>query len=285
MAKNLKLQQSEITTILQELEKKLKNSFLSGGRLDISERAKEDNRSADLVFTANAFAKMHSLVDKFTTEVGWHGLIKKIDAETYLVYDIMVYPHEVGGATITADYEDYSKWLDTLDDENFAALRFHGHSHVNMSVTPSSVDMDFREKTVSQMIHKPGDNVFYAFLIINKRGEVSAEVYDISSNALFSTADKSLTIHLMFDDETYSTDFIEEAKKIAVEPKPKYTVCSGYGSIGYGDYGGYTGYRIPQQPKNKKNEVRNIEKDDDYMPWSEDYGRGYGSYSIKDDYI
>ena len=116
--------------------------------------------------TASAYVKMASLIDKFESEVGWHGCVHKQE-HVYTIYDILTYPQAVTSSTVTCDDKDYGEWLiKELPDEIFNNLRFHGHSHVNMTTSPSSTDQALFDAFLKTS--KEGD--FYIFGIFNKRG-------------------------------------------------------------------------------------------------------------------
>lgn len=199
-------------------------------------KTKKDDRLCDVYFTPLAWAKVATLVAKYTTEVQWHGLTRRISETEFEIYDIIVPPHAVSGTTVISDDVEYCAWLNDLDDDTFYDLRAHGHSHVSMAVTPSGVDDKYREDLITQMPRpKDDEDAFYIFFIVNKSHAISAEVFDLKYNAHYSNAE--IVIDVLFDDGTFMGDFIDEAKKVAKVATPKYN--NGYG---YGGYNGYSGY-------------------------------------------
>jgi hypothetical protein len=120
------------------------------------------------------------------------------------IEDIFVYPQEVTGSTVSTDQEEYSKWLYGLDDETFGKIRLQSHSHVNMGVTPSSVDDRHREQILAQL----DPEMFYIFMIWNKSLSVHALIYDMQNNILYE--DKDVEVKLISDDGT--DEFLSEAK-------------------------------------------------------------------------
>ena len=127
--------------------------------------------------------------------------------ETMNIYieDIFVYPQEVTGSTVNTDQEEYTKWLYELDDEIFNKLRMQGHSHVNMSVSPSGVDDKHRQQILDQL----EQNMFYIFMIWNKSLSVHTLVYDMARNILYE--DDDVDIQLLCDDDT--VDFLADAQE------------------------------------------------------------------------
>lgn len=167
---------------------------------------------ATLKFADSAYIKMSALVHNFSTEIAWHGIAERLDNNEYIIKDIIVYPQEVTGATVQADEEKYQKWLIELDDDTFNNLRMQGHSHVNMSTTPSGVDDALYEELLAQL----SDEDFYIFLIWNKKGDKWINIYDMQKNILFET--KDITVEV----EALAEGFITEAKAL-VESRPVVT--------------------------------------------------------------
>lgn len=237
MAKPIYMTSTDVENICAELRNTL-SGLKCYGSVDIKRSFKSDDRVAMLYFTPIAWIKMTALVSRFETEVQWHGMVRRISENEFEIYDVLVPPHEVSGATVTSEYKPYIEWMDGLDDNTFNAVRFHGHSHVNMSVSPSSVDNKYRLDLVTQLPKPTGnDDVFYIFLIINKKHEWSAEIYDLTNNAFYGTDDIYMECCL---EGTDVDSFISDAKKVAVAR----TTYGGYGggnSYGGGSYGGSKG--------------------------------------------
>lgn len=214
MAKPIYVTENDINDIYEEIRETLAG-LKCYGKVEIKRSLKSDDRTAMLYFTPKAWIKMTALVSRFKTEVQWHGLVQRISEDEFEVYDILVPPHEVSGATVTSAYEPYIKWRDELDDDTFNAERFHGHSHVDMGVSPSTTDEKYRYDLVTQFQNPiEGEDLFYIFLIINKKHEWSAQIYDFTNNALYDTGD--IEMECYFEGESVD-EFITEAKKVAVE--------------------------------------------------------------------
>ncbi len=282
MAKPIYVPQDEATRIIEELRAQILNSKCYGS-IDIRQSFKSDDRCALLYFTPTAWIKMTSLVSEFSTEVQWHGLVKRLSECEFEIYDILVPPHTVTAATVTSDPEKYSNWINGLDDETFSDLRFHGHSHVNMTVSPSVTDTDYRKDVITQLPKPDANNdTFYIFLIINKSHDWSAEIYDLTYNALYSTTAKEIDMMVMLDDGDTVDNFVSEAKKVAVQTVSTYgstTYGGTYGGRSYGGiYGGsYSGAKATTPSaagngRSKKNDIKStsIRDDDDYYGVDED---------------
>ena len=192
MSKPIRITEDCYELIIEDLKKKLASGKMSGGVFNYSyDFAKKDGPKAKLCFTPDAYLKTISLVNHFGGEVGWHGVIERGEEENeFIVSDILVYPQLVTGSTVNTDQEEYQNWCQQVPDETFNKMHFHGHSHVNFSVSPSTVDMEHRNKIVSQL----GENDFYVFAITNKKGDWSVAIYDMPANKLFETEDVDILV-------------------------------------------------------------------------------------------
>ena len=208
MAKIIKLTPENIEQARKEFEESLANLKLSDGKISFTKSFSSIERKATIYFTELAWLKMQTLVREFDKEVAWHGVaIRGEDPEKdeYFITDILVYPQNVTGATVTTVQEEYEEWLNGLEDDVFNNLRMQGHSHVNMGTTPSGVDNTLYESILGQL----KSSMFYIFMIWNKKGDKTIKLYDMAKNVLFETADCSIEI---LDDGTGTEAFLKDAK-------------------------------------------------------------------------
>ena len=140
-----------------------------------------------IILSLQAYMKMKKIIDKVDKECAWHGCVTR-DGNVYRIDDIEIYPQTVTGATVEADEEKYPLWILQHTDEQINTMRFQGHSHVNMAVSPSGVDLDFYDKLTEQV------KDFYIFIIQNKKGEYNLRLIDKESG-------------LLYEDLTYEIDY------------------------------------------------------------------------------
>lgn len=135
-----------------------------------------------IYITTEAFAKMRKLVDDTSTEIGWYGTVTKMPQldEIYIIEDIIIYPQKVTGATCEQDEDKMFEFEMSLTNEQVNMKRFHGHSHVNMGVTPSGVDENFYQDILTQV------NDYFIIAITNKRNEYTVRFYDVQNNILYT---------------------------------------------------------------------------------------------------
>lgn len=258
MSKIIKVTSEYLDEVRKDFEEALSSGKFSDGKITFTKTIGTVNRKATVFFTRDAWSKMQALVSNFDKEVAWHGVATRGEddgKDEYFITDILVYPQEVTGATVNTDQEKYEMWLMNHDDDVFNNIRMQGHSHVNMGVTPSSVDTSFYDRILEQL----DDTMFYIFMIWNKKQEKTIKIYDLEKNILFDTADVTVE-QLPGDDDTLDMSHLsEEEQKAVAEFLTKYRENKRTESFikdakdmvkdktykpttGYGAYGGYSGY-------------------------------------------
>lgn len=286
IAEFLRSAQAQLLVESRNLKKrKFQNDQADGVTLNFKLKEVKDDRKATIMFSAQAYMKIFALVHTYSTEVEWHGVVERTAADAFYIKDVLIFPHKVTGATVISDQTEYEKWLDTLDNDTFNALRFHGHSHVNMGVTPSGVDMTYRHNILNNFgTPSATSDLFYIFLIFNKKGDISGEIYDLQNNALYSKSTNTDEINIVVEDCDWLTDFLDEAKRVVTE---SYSYNNtGFGSGGYnggnygGSYGATTTPKTNSPKRGAKAEARqgSLLDDNDPDPMDDEYYAGvYGS--------
>ena len=278
MSKLLRITPEVREEITREMNEKLNSTqYLNGGLFSFTKAFSRTER-ATITFTQEAWSKMTMLVQNFSTEVAWHGLTRRGEAPNeYVIYDILVYPQEVTGANVVTDEKLYPDWVNALDDEPFNDLRMQGHSHVNMGVSPSTTDIENQQKIINQL----EGEMFYIFMIWNKRYEKYIKILDLKSNLLFETADVDLKTDGNF------LEFLAEAQKMVVQKSYAYNFpakqTKGAGVITTPvtakDNAGKKGKKTEETKEPKQHKLPADAFDDDGDYYGGYYGRGYyGSY-------
>lgn len=130
----------------------------------------------DVMINPIALAKMQLFVNTCDKEVGWLGTVIK-NKNSYVIQDVYLFEQEVASTTTEITPEGLSKFAEhilTLENgvEIWNNIRLWGHSHVNMSVSPSGQDDD-QMNSFSNI----GNNWFIR-IIANKNGDFKVDVYD-----------------------------------------------------------------------------------------------------------
>lgn len=267
MSKPIKLTDELKQAAVEEFAKTLAGLKMSDGKVSYTKNFTygEDDK-AQILFTPLAYTKMVSLITSYTTEVAWHGVGQRVNGAKFLITDILVYPQTVAGGTVEMDTDAYAKWIiDNIEDDRFNHIIMQGHSHVNASTKPSSVDLKHQDDILAMLT----DDMYYIFLIWNKRLEHTAKIYDLQNNTLYEDKDISYGIA----DEDFDVEgFIAESKPLVKERAKNTTYGGNYGGSNYGGttYGGtYGGSTYGQQAKTNNNGVKSKQKG------TSDYGSGW----------
>lgn len=137
-----------------------------------------------VVFDPVAYLKMRLLVARHETECAWHGVVVKGDTPqgtAYFVKNILVYPQIATQTTVENDDEQYLQWQMELDMETANNLRLQGHSHVNMSTSPSCTDIENQ----CDILKQTGCKGFYIFMITNKRSAYWFGIADFEDHKVY----------------------------------------------------------------------------------------------------
>ena len=267
MSKPIKLTEELIAAIQQEFIENVKKAKMFDGKLNYTKNFKWDgDEKASVTFSAAAFAKMTMLVQTFSSEVAWHGVAFRDDEEKnkFHITDILVYPQVVTGSTVNTDQEAYQTWLYTHEDDVFNNIRMQGHSHVDFSTNPSGVDATHQEKILSQV----DDDMFYIFMIWNKKFERNIKIFDMENNTLYENDDVNIYIG---EDGCDLNAFIKGAKDIV---KTKTYQYSG------GKNGGQSASdKTKNNDKKNKPDIGSNSRGYDYGSY---YGGGNTQYSFYD---
>lgn len=186
--KTLRVDESFKQNALKQFEEMLKAYKPTDGAINfkIDPAAENKTNKMSVLMTSGAYLKMMTLIQECSIELAWHGTVERKDDYTMVITDILCYPQEATSATVDAKEAEYFDWLMKLDDEVVNKMRFQGHSHVNMSVSPSGRDTDNWQK-LFQMCQKPDD--FYIVCIANKTGANTWRVYDNKTGYLYEEKD------------------------------------------------------------------------------------------------
>ncbi len=195
MSKPIFLTEDNIDRVVSEFRKSLEGK-ISDGKVSFSKVfSYAENVKASVLFTPVAYAKMVSVLHHFDSEVAWHGAVTRQGDNTFIISDIDVFPQIVTGSDVTTDQEKYQQWFITASERFGNDMLMQGHSHVNFSPTPSSVDETYYEQMLSQL----GGQGFYIFMIFNKRMEHTIRIYDYDNNVFYEDRD----IHIGLYDQGF----------------------------------------------------------------------------------
>ena len=213
-------------TLTKEMKQQLQKDFTAmldgiqmlSGKLSYTIDCAYKDRSAIISLTPDAYRKIVTLVTEFQSEVAWHGSVSRVGDNEFIIEDIFVYPQEATRSTVNTNQNAYTQWLYGLDEDTFSKLRMHGHSHVNMGVSPSVTDDTHRQKITDQL----EVDTFYIFMIWNKSLSTHALIYDMTHNIFYEDAD--IEVKLLGGDDV--DEFLADAKEKVTKPVSKFKVTS-----------------------------------------------------------
>lgn len=229
MSKPIYLSPEYIDSMVEEFRKSIADAKMSDGKITFKKSFNyegEADTKAYLIFTPMAYIKMLALLRHFDSEVAWHGTVRREDTDTFIITDVVVYPQTVTGSTVNTDQEEYQKWMMTLDDDSFNAMRMQGHSHVNMGTTPSGVDDNHQQQILAQL----KDDDYYVFMIFNKRLDHTIKIYDYANNVMYE--DKDIVVSVA-NDEFDIESFLTESDRVVTRQTYNYggSYTGGYGRV------------------------------------------------------
>ena len=194
--------------------------------------------------------KMEMYCDLSDGEIGWLAYVEQFDKSGFLITDCALLKQEVHSTTTEITAEGLLEFWNNTPTEQQSKIKLWGHSHVNMSTSPSGQDD-------SQMEYFKDGNPWFIRLITNKKREYHIDIYDY---------EHGIKVHLdQADLKTYNPGETELRKTIEDEIKEKVTKkeykssssSSGYSSYGGNHYRSYGGSR--KTPKETKPMLEDID--------------------------
>lgn len=213
MIRPIKLTPALIDECVEEFRNSITASRMYSGSLKYEKSFRWQGKlpPAQVIFSMTAYMKMTKLIDSFSSEIAWHCTVHRDpdNRNIFRVDDVFVSPQKVTGATVNSDQEEYEQWLCSLPDEVFDNLKMQCHSHVNMGVSPSGVDTTHWSGVLNTLVEE-GD-VFYIFMIWNKKLQYTVQVYDLHNNTYYDGEDVKVDI------DNFGVDlsaFLDDARKV-----------------------------------------------------------------------
>lgn len=130
----------------------------------------------ELYIENKAMNKMEEYIRQSDLEIGWLGSAIKENG-TYIIQDVYLFKQEVHSTTTEITTEGLNEFaMELLEQENGMELwnnmRVWGHSHVDMSTSPSAQDNQQMD------VFLENNNDFFIRIIANKKGDYNINIYD-----------------------------------------------------------------------------------------------------------
>lgn len=127
-----------------------------------------------LIIPSSVEDKIFTATNYVESEIAWFGVVKELRPLEFFLEDILIFPQTVTGVTVETDEAEFAKWMANLSDDEYSKLKFHCHSHVKMSTTPSATDQKYYKSQIENM-----DNDDYKiFMIVNQWLQYDAVLVD-----------------------------------------------------------------------------------------------------------
>lgn len=148
-------------------------------------------------YTAEVIRAIEHIVSTQDKEVAWVGLVEKLKDSNYLVYKLYIPNQTVTSTSVDIEPDAMANLVMQILNENHNPehLRYHGHSHVNMAVFPSSTD---QQHIVDYLEHAD----FFIREIRNKNDKYRVDIFDKEQNKIYHCVDTDI-YELLQDDEFY----------------------------------------------------------------------------------
>ena len=219
MSRKIKLTEEDINELVNNFKASLTGMRFDSDKITYTADTKlKEQKKIKVFFTPEAYCKMTTLIKGCEKEIAWHGTVKQTEDGNYIITDILMYPQEITGATVTSNDEKYPMWLMQQPDEVFNKIRFQGHSHVNFGATPSATDLTL----YNNMLQTLSNEDFYIFMIMNKKAETWIQIYNLAENVVYENND--IEIAVLLGNKTSMEWFGEQCRDNIVERKVTYAV-------------------------------------------------------------
>lgn len=129
-----------------------------------------DEGKYNVFILPEARTKMELYCELCDKEIGWLGFVKRYNVG-FVITDFVLLKQEVHSATTEIDPTALLDFWAQTPLEQQGDIKIWGHSHVNMSPSPSGQDD-------SQMDYFKDGNPWFIRLITNKKGDMNITIYD-----------------------------------------------------------------------------------------------------------
>jgi hypothetical protein len=210
----------------------------------------------EISVTLEAYRKMRNYVMIHDKEIGWFGTVVN-DGNKYVIADVFLPEQEVNGTYNEIGDKTLIKLASELNSEQISRIKCYGHSHVNMSVSPSGTDNEQVEELTS-------GSSWFITVINNKRDNWYVAFNDYARGLQFEFDELPLYIP---KDETIANEIKEKVKNRVVVATPSKAVSRGYQDY-WGNYGGYGVANSKYQKKDEKDTGKDTIETDDNIIYS-----------------
>ncbi len=137
-----------------------------------------------IFISTNALIKMELFTENCTDEIGWLGTAYKKD-NNYYIEDVMLFEQDVSTTTTEITPEGLLTFGEQLLEEKngieiWNNIKVWGHSHIKMSVTPSTQDDNQME------VFGDNNSDWFIRIITNQKGDIKIDLYDYEIGIIYT---------------------------------------------------------------------------------------------------
>lgn len=154
-----------------------------------------------VTYTREAWETIWQYVKLCKYEIGWLGLVDETP-NGYLITEVFLLEQEVSGATTEIESDAIANLAVALESRGVDStrLRYWGHSHVDMGVTPSGRDEDQLKEYLENGCE------FFIRGIYNKKMEAKLDIFDMRTKLVYQKCDQSVS------DPNFPNDWVESIR-------------------------------------------------------------------------
>ena len=205
-----------------------------------------DNRY-DVFILPEARNKMELYCDLSSGEIGWLAFVERFETQGFLITDCVLLKQEVNGSTTEIDPNALLEFWNNTPVEKHNLIKMWGHSHVNMSPTPSGQDNE-------QMEYFKDGNPWFIRLITNKKREYHIDIFDYEHGIKVHIDQADLRTFNPSQDELRKSIEAEIKEKVSEKTYKTSTPTKSLPSPYQGSKNVYSSYSKSNKKSFKKNE-------------------------------
>lgn len=212
-----------------------------------------------ILCTLEAYRKMRNYVSIHDKEIGWFGTVEKVN-DIYVITDVILPKQEVTSTYNEIDTETLIALASELTSEQITKLRCYGHSHVDMTVSPSGTDKEQVEELTE-------GSEWFITVINNKDDDWHIAFNDYKRGLQFITRELEFFIPT---DKNIEKE-IKDKVQTRVAKVTTNTTKGWQNNQGYNAYWGYDMMRYPRQNYTKQIEEKTVKEEKEEEETVSDY--------------
>ena len=169
----------------------------------------ECDKKPTILMDVDTYSRIQKIVELSPEEVSWFSYVENAGDNIFKIKDAYIIPQKVTGSETEMTTEGLSEFMTKTIKEKgmqyYKNIRCWGHSHVNMSVSPSGQDV----KQISEF----NNGEFYIMLIFNKKGDIYSEIRDFKNGLRYKGIPIMLDANVNQNVDDIKQELDEKVKK------------------------------------------------------------------------